>query len=225
MARAPHALLFYSLQLNSGVSAQQAPRLGERLFTIAQPFTSLATLPPFPSLLPPGVVAKRLDSTHEDAVTAFCRQCSVFFTLVAGESNARHTARHLLESRPESVDPTHKYVIGFERAGTLIAIADLLEGYPDATDWYVGLLLLAPDERGRGLGTLLWSAVEQWIRAQGGRHARLIVQEQNPDGAQFWRAIGFTANGTVTQSLQAQTNLCWCFERPLADLTQQADVP
>lgn len=173
----------------------------------------MATLPPTPSLLPLGVVAKRLDTSQAAAVATFCRQCSAFFTLVAGESPAADTARHLLESRPPSVPLTRKHVIGFERGSTLIAIVDLLEGYPDDGDWYVGLLLLLPEERARGLGATVWTAVEKWIRAEGGRYARLIVQEQNPDAVLFWHAVGFTTNGTVAQHLPARTNNCWCLEK------------
>ena len=44
-------------------------------------------------------------------------------------------------------------------------------------------------------------------------------------GAQFWRSVGFTASGTVTQHLPNQTNLCWRFEKRLGDLAAQEDVP
>lgn len=160
-----------------------------------------------------------LDRSHEAAVETFCRQCSAFFMLVTGVESAAETARHLFESRPPSVDHTRKHLVGLERDGALIAIMDVLEGYPDETDWYVGLLLISPDERGRGLGTAVWTAVEEWMRAEGGRIARLIVQEQNPEAARFWRAAGFTANGTVTQQLAAQINRCSCLEKQLIQLS------
>jgi Acetyltransferases len=166
-------------------------------------------------MLPLGLVARQLDSSHAVAIETFCRECIAFFTLVAGEAPSDERSRDLLEARPQSVELTRKHVIGFERAGALVAIVDLLEDYPKASDWYVGLLLLSPDERGRGLGTAIWTAIEQWICAEGGRHARLIVQDQNPNGARFWRALGFIDSGTTTQHLQTRTNLCSCFEKPL----------
>jgi GNAT superfamily N-acetyltransferase len=177
----------------------------------------LATLSQFPSLLPLGLAAKKLTRSDEAAITTFCQQCIAFFTLVAGEAPAADTAHQLLEARPRSVDVTRKHVIGFERGGALIAIVDLLEGYPDETNWYVGLLLLSPDERARGLGTAIWTAIETWIRGEGGSCARLIVQEQNPDAARFWRTVGFAANGTTEQYSPTRTNRCWCFEKPLIE--------
>ena len=153
--------------------------------------------------------------SHEAAIATFLRQCSAFFTLVSGELPADEV-RHLLESRPAGLDLARKYVLGFERSGTLVAIVDLLENYPEPTDRYVGLLVLSPEERNHGLGRAVWSAVEAWVRAEGGRHARLIVQEQNPSAALFWRAVGFTADGTVEQHLPSRTNLCMRFEKRLA---------
>ena len=158
---------------------------------------------------------RSLEARSPNFLGSICQQCNAFFSLVTGGSSAAETARHLLVARPLSVDVTRKHVIGLERDGALIAIVDLLEGYPDRDDWYVGLLLLSPGERGRGLGAAVWAAVEQWICAEGGRHARLIVQEQNPAAVRFWRAAGFTADGTVEQRLPARTNLCWRFEKPL----------
>ena len=177
---------------------------------------TLSKLPPLPSLLGFGVAATRLGAAHEATVTEFCRQCSEFFTLVRGEASAAETARLLLESRPPSVDLARKHVIGFERSGEIVAVVDLLEGFPGDAEWYVGLLLLAPGERARGFGTAVWNTTEAWIRAAGGRQLRLIVQEQNPAAAHFWRSVGFTANGEVEQVLAGRTNLCWRFEKQLA---------
>jgi ribosomal protein S18 acetylase RimI-like enzyme len=178
-------------------------------------FTALTTLPPFPGLPSLGLAAKRLDTCHEATVEQFCRRCNAFFTLITGESAGTDTARDLLVSRPPGVELIRKHVIGFERDGVLVAIVDLLESYPNEADWYVGLLLVSPDERARGVGTAVWTAVETWIRAVGGRQVRLIVQQQNPNAARFWRAVGFTADGAVEQHLPARTNLCWRFEKPL----------
>ena len=159
--------------------------------------------------------------SNEAAIAHLLRQCRAFFTLVSGELPADEV-RHLLESRPAGLDLARKYVVGFERNGALIAIVDLLENYPEPTNWYVGLLVLSPDERNHGLGTAVWTAVEAWVRAEGGRHARLIVQEQNPHAARFWRALGFTADGTVEQHLSTQTNRCVRFEKLLTVPDQRA---
>lgn len=204
------------LQVNVGVVAPQYGSGPRPDCPCILPLITVPILPPLPTLPPLGIAATRLGTGHEAAVTTFCRQCSEFFALVAGDSPAAETARIVLGSRPPNVEPAQKHVVGFERGGEIVAIVDLVEGFPGEAEWYVGLLLLAPAERTRGLGTAVWNAMEVWIRAAGGRRVRLIVQQQNPAAARFWHSVGFTANGEVEQVLATRTNLCWRFEKQLA---------
>ena len=185
----------------------------------------MTILPPLPGLGALGLTARRLDEGDTATVTEFCHECSAFFTLVTGESSAPETAHHVLQSRPPEVDPSRKHVVGFTRNRQVVAIVDLLEGFPAESEWYAGLLLLAPSERSRGLGTAVWSAIETWIRAAGGRQVRLIVQQQNPGAARFWRSVGFGADGEVKQVLGSRSNLCWRFVKRLEDTSVEREQP
>lgn len=183
-----------------------------------QSLLTMSTVLNLTRLPPSGFAAKvfRVDNEADaTAVREFCRRCSAFFALVASESDADEAARNLLKARPTSIEPEQKHVIGILRGDECVAIIDLLEDFPRPAEWYVGLLLLAPDERRHGLGTAIWNAMEAWMRLQGVRRIRLIVQEQNPHAAQFWRSVGFHANGQVEQALGNRTNLCWRFEKGL----------
>ena len=176
----------------------------------------MSTVLDISGLSPDGFTAKAFrgdDEADATAVRDFCRRCSAFFALVAAESDADEAARSLLEARPISIAPVRKHVVGILRGNECVAIVDLLEDFPQPAEWYVGLLLLAPDERHHGLGTAIWNAMEAWLRLQGVRRIRLIVQEQNPHAAQFWQSVGFHANGQVEQVFGSRTNLCWRFEK------------
>lgn len=178
----------------------------------------MSIVPALSGLLPHGLTAKMLRASHEadvTDVTAFCRKCSAFFDLLASESDADEAARNLLEARPPGVEPERKHVVGIVRGNEYVAIVDLLEAFPGTTEWYVGLLLLSPEERNRGLGAAIWNAIELRVRLQGGSVIRLIVQEQNPVAARFWRSVGFSASGQVEQVLARRTNLCWRFQKAL----------
>jgi GNAT superfamily N-acetyltransferase len=134
-------------------------------------------------------------------------------------------ARAVLEARPSDVSPERKHVIGIERNGRLVAIVDLLEGYPREGEWYVGLLLILPEERNRGLGRAVWNAMEAWMRSGGARVLRLIAQEQNPDAARFWKGVGFSVAGQVHQVLAGRSNLCWQLEKRLGSVSSPAAEP
>jgi GNAT superfamily N-acetyltransferase len=219
---------FHELARRS-VGVQRATRIPERTWYCSETFIvdHMSMVPDFVGLSPLGFAAKTLRANHErdvTDVTEFCRKCSSFFALVASESDADETARNLLEARPPGVEPARKHVVGIQRGSECVAIVDLLEDFPRKAEWYVGLLLLLPEERNRGLGRAVWNSMEPWMRSQGGRLTRLIVQEQNPCAARFWRSVGFNADGQVEQVLASRTNLCWRFEKQLtAPVHQETD--
>ena len=162
--------------------------------------------PPAPNLL-----FQPLRSEHAADLERFCDRCETFFELITGERDAAATAAALLASRPPGVAPDRKFVFGIRRDAEVIAVVDLIEGFPSANEWYVGLLLLLPDERNHQLGRALWHAIEDWIRSRGGRAARLLVQDQNDGAARFWRSLGFVNEIRVQQRLAGRTNECWQF--------------
>jgi GNAT superfamily N-acetyltransferase len=75
--------------------------------------------------------------------------------------------------------------------GELVAVAQLLRDYPADGDWWIGLLLVAPSLRGRGVGSQLVEHVVQRVRAEGARSLHLAVSSRNPRAGKFWEGVGF----------------------------------
>lgn len=63
--------------------------------------------------------------------------------------------------------------------------------YPDDQTWWLGLMMLSPEQRGQGLGTELYQAFEDWVSAQGIKQVSLSVVEANELGLQFWKSLAF----------------------------------
>ena len=158
-----------------------------------------------------GLLVQRLRAEHADDLERFCRRCEAFFELVTGERDAAVTATSLWTSCPPGVALEHKFLFGILRGTDLVAVVDLLEGFPSESEWYVGLLLLLPEERNRQTGRAIWHAMEDWLRSRGGRSARLLVQDQNARAAHFWRSLGFLDEVRVQQTLAGRNNECWQF--------------
>jgi len=75
--------------------------------------------------------------------------------------------------------------------GVLIAYLDLLVAYPDADTWYLGFLLIAQSERGRGLGRAILGGVERAAAGAGMKRLMLGVYDANTPGRAFWARLGF----------------------------------
>jgi ribosomal protein S18 acetylase RimI-like enzyme len=142
-------------------------------------------------------------------VTDLCRRVTDFFELVQREPASESSVTEILEVGPPGIDASKKVVLGFRRGDALIGIVDLIDGYPTQGTWYVGLFVLEPDERGRGLGRTIWAELEGWIRKNSGHTVRLVVQKQNVRARAFWEACGFAIDGEVEQVLPNTTNQVW----------------
>lgn len=89
-----------------------------------------------------------------------------------------------------------KFTYGvFDAAGALVGCADVVRGWPDANTAIVGLLLLEPAARDRGVGAQALAAIEAEARGWGMRRLRIGVADSNPRAFGFWRRMGFAETG------------------------------
>ncbi len=133
-------------------------------------------------------------------------RCADFEVMVTGSPPDAHAAADLLVEVPPDHALRDKLVIGVWTDQGLTAAIDLLRDFPDPHAWYLGILLVAPEARGRGLGAAIVAALRPWVVAQGGWTIRLIVQEQNPAALRFWSRQGFVEVGAAVQELEDRTN-------------------
>ena len=133
-------------------------------------------------------------------------RCADFEVMVTGSPPDAHAAADLLVEVPPDHALRDKLVIGVWTDQGLTAVIDLLRDFPDPHAWYLGVLLVAPEARSRGLGAAIVAALRRWVVAQGGWTIRLIVQEQNPAALRFWSRQGFVEVGAAVQELDDRTN-------------------
>lgn len=84
-----------------------------------------------------------------------------------------------------------------ESEGPLHAVAQVLVDVPEPGTWWIGLLVVAPELRSRGLG---FDLVRQTLTAaaKGGvGTVKLAVSLRNPRGQRFWERAGFRDTGKV----------------------------
>ena len=159
----------------------------------------------------------RLESTDMPRLSRLCMDCTDFFQLVEGQPGGEVTAAGILGSLAPDHARGTSHVFGFQRNDELIGFAELLEGYPSAREWCIGLLLLHPADRGRGLGARLCTDILEWIRVQGGIAVRLVVQHQNPLARAFWERQGFSVEQEAVLRAGRLSSPVWILLRPIGD--------
>ena len=125
-----------------------------------------------------------------DVANLYAR-CSDYFLLQDGELATAADARDLFFGVPPEKGMQDQVVFGCKGDEGLCAVAAILRDYPLSGTWYLGFMIVDAQRRGRGLGRMIYSAVEHWAVARGAVEIRLAVLEQNEPGARFWRSLGF----------------------------------
>ena len=85
--------------------------------------------------------------------------------------------------------------LGGWREGRLDCFCEVLRGYPEAHFAYLGLLLVAEDCQGQGLGRRLWEEVAARLDWPEVTRWRLAVVDSNAQAVGFWRRLGFLETG------------------------------
>ncbi|MFI5710715.1 GNAT family N-acetyltransferase [Kribbella sp. NPDC051620] len=140
---------------------------------------------------------------------------------VTGYPPGAADAQSLLMMRPDGLHAEQKKVLGVWEGEQLVAVVDLLRGYPDEHTAFIGLLEVHGRHRGRGVGAAAYRGVEEYVGREWGevRTLRLAVVDTNAREAQgFWERQGFERTGEVkpyrydkVKSLARlyERQLCW----------------
>lgn len=102
--------------------------------------------------------------------------------------------REDMRALPPGREPQDKYYVGyFAGDGTLLAVMDLILGYPQEKTALIGFFMVSAAHQGTGLGgSALVGEVSAYLRAQGYTKLRLGVDKGNPQSHAFWTKNGFT---------------------------------
>ncbi len=109
-----------------------------------------------------------------------------------GGSTTPERVRQDLTLCPPGTTPAQKHYVGFFGADTLVAVMDLIDGYPDADTAFIGFFMMNKDLQGQGTGTAIVREVLAALRALGYTAVRLGIDKENPQSNHFWRKNGFT---------------------------------
>ena len=144
------------------------------------------------SLELPAYSAKRLVPEDAEVLQQLYEQCTKFALFTDGQSPLPTAAREEFDAVPEGKTTQDKYIFGlFDPDDILVGMIESIRYYPDDETWWLGLMMLAPEQRRKGLGSEFYRAFERWVLSQGVPRIFLSVIEANDSGLQFWKKMGF----------------------------------
>jgi GNAT superfamily N-acetyltransferase len=136
--------------------------------------------------------ARRLEPPDLPALQRLFERTADYFEATTGTPPAPDEAKRAFVGGPPTKTVNDKQTVGvFDGDGTLVGVLDAIPDFPAEGTCTVGLLLLDPGVRGRGLGGATLAAFEQWMSARGATRFRTAVAAPLEQGLRFLARAGY----------------------------------
>ncbi len=165
-----------------------------------------------------GYSAKRLLPKDAGILQRLYEQCTAFFLLTYGLPPSPTAALEEFDDLPNGKTAEDVYLFGlFDAENVLAGMICAVQHYPDERTWWVGLMMLAPEQRGRGLGADFYQAFERWVSAQEISQISLSAIGANKSGLQFWKQMGFEVIREIrSRQFKAKTHSVYVLSRAIS---------
>ena len=147
-----------------------------------------------PTLLSDGFSVRRLNETDMDDIFSLCAENTTYYAHLR-KTPSRELISDDMTALPRGKSPADKYFLGFYDGGTLIAVMDLIDGYPDDTTAYIGFFMMRKDRQYRGIGTGIVAEVCDKLASFGFAQIKLAYVDTNKQAKCFWEKCGFIPDG------------------------------
>lgn len=91
-----------------------------------------------------------------------------------------------MRATPPGIEIDDKYYFGFYDGAKLVAVMDLIDGFPKPEIAYIGFFMMNAEYQGRGVGTAIIDEAIAYLRAIGKAKVQLAIDKGNPQSTHFW---------------------------------------
>jgi len=134
----------------------------------------------------------RLSMDQAPILQRLLERCGDHYEMVEGHRAGPDAAISELTDGPAERVPHDLFCLGILDGDDVLAGAiGALRNHRRTNQWYLGLMLIEPTARSKGLGAAAYREFERWIAAQGADSILLAVVEANIRAGHFWQSQGF----------------------------------
>ena len=100
-----------------------------------------------------------------------------------------------MQALPPGKDEKNKFYVGYFEGDHLVAVLDLILGYPNGKTAYIGFFMMNQEYQGKGIGTKIISECANYLTELQFTKIRLAIDKGNPQSEAFWTKNGFVKTG------------------------------
>mgnify|MGYP003295784707 CR=1 FL=1 len=141
---------------------------------------------------------KRLQIEDTELIYTLCKSNPQYYEY-CGKSLSVEEIESDLNIMPPGISMEQKYYIGFFENQKLIAVMDLIDGYPNSNVAFIGFFMMYGELQRAGIGSKIVSEALIYLKRQGFQTCQLGIDKENPQSNHFWRKNGFQIIREVVQ--------------------------
>lgn len=141
---------------------------------------------------------RKLNLDDIEMICTFCKSNTQYYEYCGKEPSIELIERDL-EITPPGIPMEQKYYVGFFEDDMLVAIMDLIYGYPTSEYAFIGFFMMNSELQGVGIGSNIISDVLEYLKQQGFEKCQLGIDKDNLQSNHFWRKNGFEVIREVVQ--------------------------
>ena len=142
---------------------------------------------------------RRLQEKDIEEIYELCLGNPVYYEHMKSPVSA-DSIREDMKALPPGVEGKDKFYIGHYRDGKLVAVTDLILGYPDRQTAWIGFFMMNRKQQGRGIGSDIVAGLLNYIKSAGFMYAGLGYVKGNIQSGSFWRKNGFVPTGAEREN-------------------------
>ena len=113
----------------------------------------------------------------------------------------------IISQIPEGAGTEDKHFVGFYKDGRLISVLDLITGYPEKDDAFIGWFMVDGHLQRQGIGSQIFADVRAAMTGQGYDYLSLSCEKENEEAIAFWQAQGFKAAAEDEGSIRFERDI------------------
>jgi len=141
---------------------------------------------------------RKLDLKDVETIYTFCKS-NVQYYEYCGKDISPELIEEDLKVVPPGIPVEQKYYIGFFEKNMLVAVMDLIDGYPNSNSVFIGFFMMKRELQGVGTGSLIIIEALNYLKKLGFEVCRLGIDKANPQSNYFWKKNGFEVIREVAQ--------------------------
>ena len=138
----------------------------------------------------------KIDNSNIEEVFKLCKHNTKYYEYLQ-EHPTLDGVRNILTELPPNTTLNNKHFVGFYQNNKLVAILDLIDGYPNKNMAFIGLFMVDINLQGLGVGKNIIKQLLRFLKNKKYISCDLGVIETNVEATEFWNKLGFTKTGQI----------------------------